>query len=200
MPSPQSRNPGRAASGADADPNGSQAPSTARELWIHPGTYTYRPDKPEALIETVWIEHPGWGYIKRRDMWLRVVRSEEELRASGFIELNTLSEKAVTRCPFCGMHISAIPGSLVAKHTSECGGNLEDWLKMEDAVLSAKRMKDYEAKIMAALLRKKEEEAAQERRDRFDRIKEEAMAKQKGRNRKQRMKDETKAGWKKYRS
>ena len=53
-------------------------------------------------------------------------------------------------------------------------------------------MKRFEALIKAQKLRKKQEEEAAEKRDKFERIKDEILASQQAKDRKKRLKQETK--------
>jgi hypothetical protein len=161
-------------------------------MWIHPSTYTYRSDEPENLLDTLWVERPGWGYLLRRDLWLRIECSAEDLIRQGYVEMRPLSEGEVSFCPFCHMYICAIPGYLKEKHFLACGGGGENLLAMEDAMISEQRRLMYERKISEQKRREKEELEEMERKERFDRVKEEAQARQLSKDRKKRLKVDTK--------
>jgi hypothetical protein len=94
------------------------------------------------------------------------------------------------------MYIISIPGSLVKKHIQACGGAGEDWLAIENEVISNKRMKDHEARLQAAAEREKAEREAAEKRERFDRIREDALKQQLAKDKKRRLREETKEEWK----
>jgi hypothetical protein len=160
-------------------------------MWIHPATYTYRPDQPETDLETLWIERLGWGYLLRRDLWLKVETSEEELIQEGYEALRPPTDKEVSTCPYCHMHICGIPGYLKERHFLECGGSGEDHLAMEDSMISDLRRANYERGILERRQRELEELEEMERKERFDRIKEESQARQLSKDRKKRLKDET---------
>jgi len=89
------------------------------------------------------------------------------------------------------MHISSIPGALVRKHVAECGGGGENWLEIEDALIDDHRRKDFAAKLEAERLRERTEQEAMEKKERFDRIREDYFARQLQKDRKKRMKQET---------
>lgn len=172
------------------------AMSAKQTIWIHPASFTYRLDEPERLLETLWCERPGWGYLKRRDLWVKTVASPEELRAAGFYLRTPDSNEDVRICHFCGAYMCSIPGSLMNKHKTECGGFGEDWMALEDALVSDVRMKRFEAKIAEDKRREQEELGEEERRDRQDKIKEGLLARQVQKDRKRRLKQETKQEWK----
>lgn len=173
------------------DPDARRRPTEATHfVWIHSASYTYRLDPPEKPLEAVWIAHPGWGYIRRRDLWVRRECPAETLRSQGYVELKP-GDDEVTRCPYCGMHISSIPGALVRKHMAECGGQGENWLEIEDALIDDQRRKDFAAKLEAERLREQAEQEAMEKKERFDRIREDYLARQLQKDRKKRIKQET---------
>ncbi len=163
-----------------------------RHMWIHPATYTYREDAPENLLETLWVERPGWGYLLRRDLWLKTESSAEELVQDGYVQMNSQTDEEVSFCPFCRMYICAIPGYLKEKHFLECGGGGENHLALEDAMVSEQRRLLFERKILAQRQREKEELEEMERKERFDRVKEEAQTRQLSKDRKKRLKEYTK--------
>jgi hypothetical protein len=165
-------------------------------LWVHPGSFTYRLDQPEKPLETIWTAHPDWGYLRRRDLWIPTERAEAEMVNDGYMARKPLTDPEVRICPHCRMYIYSIPGALVKKHLSECGGRGENWLAMEDAIISDQRRKNHEAKILAEKMREKAEAEALERRERFDEVRESGIARQLARNRKRRLKVATKEEWK----
>lgn len=165
-------------------------------FWIHQSSFLFRQDKPERAIETVWVANPGWGYLKRRDLWLPIECTVEELRSRGFVERKPACDGEVSFCPHCGMYIHGIPGYLVHKHTAHCRGSGEDWLKIEEAMITEKRISYYERLITERLEREKVDQEAQEKRERFEKIREEQVARQQQRDRKKRLKEETKQEWK----
>lgn len=165
-------------------------------FWIHPASFMYRRDPPEKLLETVWVAHPGWGYLRRRDLWIRKECSQEEVDSNGYLERKPVTDEDVTVCPHCGMYVSGVPGYLFHKHVTECGGTGEDWLQIEDAMIGEVRLKQFEAKILAEKMRVEEERAYLERKGRFDQIREDALDRQISRDRKRRLKEQTKKEWK----
>jgi hypothetical protein len=160
--------------------------------WIHQATLTYRLDPPERTLETLWCERPGWGYLRRRDLWIATDFSPEELEAWGYVPRESLSEDGAQCCPYCDMYICSIPGALVAKHFSECRGGGENWQKIEDILTEDQRRRKYEARILAEKLRLENELAEMEKRERFDKIKEEQAVRQLQKDRKARLRRETK--------
>lgn len=160
-------------------------------MWIHPATYTYRSDPPENALETLWVERHGWGYLLRRDLWLRVDASPEQLDEEGYEALRPDTDAEVSVCPFCRMHICGIPGYLKETHFAECGGSGEDHLALEDSMISEQRRLIYERTILERRQRELEELEEAERKERFDRIKDEAQARQLSKDRKKRLKQET---------
>ncbi len=165
-------------------------------FWIHPATFIFQRHEPPKLLETIWVAHPGWGYIRRRDLWIRQECSLEELLERGFMERKPLADGEAMSCPHCGMYIYSIPGALVKRHFEECGGMGEDWLAIEATVIDEKRIKDYERKLKDDAAREEQERLMEEKRERFDRIKSEAQARQMQRDRKKRLREETKQEWK----
>jgi hypothetical protein len=162
-----------------------------RTLWVHPASYTYSFDRPEKTIETLWSARKGWGYLKRRDMWISRNMSPEELETYGYEALKPPDNAAVKICAHCGLYMCDIPGSLMSKHIAECGGLGEDWLALEDAVVHDIRVRKYHAKILAQKIQEQQELEEQEKRDRFDRIREDAANRQSAKDRKKRLKLET---------
>jgi hypothetical protein len=165
-------------------------------FWIHPASFTCRLDRPEQILETLWVERQGWGYLRRRDLWIKTDCSFEELQADGYVLRMPPGEEEVVVCPCCGMYMQSIPGSLVQKHVAGCRGGDEDWQKIEEAMISEQRINAYEAKILAEKLREQAELADAERRERHDKIREGMLARQVRKDRKKRIKEETKEEWK----
>jgi hypothetical protein len=160
-------------------------------LWIHPASYTFSPDAPEKLMETVWAERPGWGYMRRRDLWIEKVCTIEEMQAQGYVLKKPVDGEEVQLCPHCGMYICSIPGALLQKHRAECKGGHEEWKILEDALIQDQRRRNFEAEIMAARLREQEEQELAGKRERFDRIREEQVTRQEAKDRKKRLRRET---------
>lgn len=173
-----------------------RTPVAKQVVWVHPASFTYRLDQPEKVLETVWVAHPGWGYLRRRDLWVRREGSIADIRAQGFIERKPLSDEGVRICPFCLMYISSIPGSLVQKHLAQCGGRVEDWLKLEQDVVEDVRRKNYERAILEERMREQAEQDVLERKERFDRVREDLVQRQLDKDRKKRLREETKQEWK----
>jgi hypothetical protein len=159
-------------------------------VWIHPSTYTFSYEEPANRLETLYVARPGWGYLMVTDLWVRVESQPEELHERGFVEKEPLSSADVFTCPHCGMYVCGVPGYLVQKHLDVCGGNAEDHLAMEDSMISDIRRTVYERKILAGKQQEQEEMEAAEKKERFDRIREDAMARQLSKDRKKRMKQE----------
>jgi hypothetical protein len=176
-------------------PQGSTAQSmttSEQTTWIHQATFTYRLDPPEKVLETLWCERAGWGYLRRRDLWIASDLSPEELEAWGYVLREPVSEDGAQCCPHCGMYIYSIPGALVTKHIVQCRGGGENWQKIEEIVTEDQRRIKYEAKVLAEKLRLETELAEMEKRERFDRIKEEHATRQMQKDRKARLRRETK--------
>jgi len=167
-------------------------PVTKEVFWVHPASFTYRLDEPERILETVWTAHPGWGYLRRRDLWIRREGAVAEIKAQGYVERKPLSDEEVMNCPFCLMYISSIPGSLVQKHLAQCGGSVEDWLKFEQEVVEDVRRRNYEKAVLEKRMRELAEQEALERKERFERVREELAQRQLEKDRKKRLREETK--------
>jgi hypothetical protein len=118
------------------------------------------------------------------------------MRAQGYVQRKPLSDEEVTVCPSCDMYICSIPGSLVLKHLFECGGVTEDWLRIEQEIVEDVRRKNYEAAILEERMREQAEQEAIERRERYDRVREELLQRQLDKDRKRRIREETKQEWK----
>jgi hypothetical protein len=172
--------------------------NVTREIWIHQASYTYRLDPPRSMIETIWAERPGWGYLKRRDLWVLFEATEDELIEFGFVEQQPSTDGDVKRCPSCGMYISSVPGYLVAKHLAECRGTGENTYKIEEAASHGQRVAKFERELNDRSLREQQEQKEAVLRERFDRIKEENLARQKSKDRKGRMKQETREHLRKH--
>lgn len=169
---------------------------TEQTIWVHPASFTYRLDPPETLLETIWAERPGWGYIRRRDMWLQRRQSIRDIEERGYVARVPESEESVKRCPHCGLYMCNIPGYLMTKHLKDCGGNDEEWYKIEEFIITDQRMRIFEKKVLQAKLHEQQELEEMEKKERFDKIKDEASARQLHKDRKRRLKQETKQEWK----
>jgi hypothetical protein len=121
----------------------------------------------------------------------------EELLSKGFMEKRTPADASVRICPHCRMHCDSIPGALFKKHIVECGGAGDEWIKIEEALITDIRRQHYEAKILAQLKREKEEEEERERKERFGKIREDALARQSAKDRKKKLKDEARTALRK---
>jgi hypothetical protein len=160
-------------------------------FWVHQASFTYRIDPPEKILETLWSARKGWGYLKRRDLWTQKRCTIEELVNDGFEPIKPQGHPDVKVCPHCGMYMCDIPGSLMTKHIALCKGGGENWLAIEDAIVHDIRVKQYFGKIMAEKLREQQELEEAEKRERFDRIREDAQTRQLAKDRKKRLKQET---------
>jgi hypothetical protein len=160
-------------------------------IWVHASSYTFRLDEPERILETIWTERPGWGYLRRRDLWVRRECSVDEMQKEGYVLRVPVSEDGARTCPHCTMYICGIPGFLVKKHIAECGGAGDTWTKLEAMVIDEQRVRIHEANLLAEKLRMEKEMEEAERRERFERIREENVARQRGKDRKARLKKET---------
>lgn len=163
-----------------------------KEVWIHPATFTYRLDEPEQIFETIWTERPGWGYIRRSDVWIATSQSENELLSQGYVRRKPVSHHDVKVCKSCGMYLCSIPGCLENKHFSECMGTGTDQRKLEEFVLDEQRVKRFEEKIRMRELQEKLELEAAEKRERTERVREEMLARQLAKDRKKMLKQEAK--------
>jgi len=165
--------------------------SEKRTVWIHEASFTFRLDEPTRILETIWSERPRWGYLRRKDLWVRRECSIEELSRAGYTIRKPVREDGAQLCPHCHMYIVGIPGHLVKKHLTECSGGGEDWKRLEDTLMDDIRLKRYQAKLLAEKERIERELEEAERKERFERIKEEMLAKQRDKDRKARLKRET---------
>ncbi len=77
------------------------------------------------------------------------------------------------------------------KHIAECGGGAGEGRALEETLIQAERMKKYEQKILADKLREAAELEEMERRERFDRIRDEQLSRQLQKDRKKRLKEQT---------
>ncbi len=161
-----------------------------RTFWVHPASYTYAADEPKTMLETLWVERPGWGYILRRDLWVSRECSETELIAEGYIRRNFSSGDKTGVCPSCNMYVDGIPGSLMAKHLSHCRGLADNSSKMEEILIQDQRLKMFERKLRLQREQELAELMEAERRERFDKVKEDNLARQQGKDRKARLKRE----------
>jgi hypothetical protein len=161
-------------------------------VWVHQASFTYRFDVPEKPLETLWSARKGWGYLRGKDIWVQKQCSLEELHKLGYEPFKPLGDPSVKVCARCGAYMCDIPGSLVSKHIAQCRGIGEDWLAIEEAITHDIRVRQYEAKIMAARLREQQELEEGEKRERFDRFRDDAQSRQLAKDRKKRLKKETK--------
>jgi len=162
------------------------------KTWIHPATFTFSLEQPPKLMETIWSERPGWGYLRRRDLWVPSESEMEDLISRGYVLKKPLNRGDTRECPGCGMYISAVPGALVQKHIADCRGAERGWQSIEDQMIHDVRVRNFEAEMLAARLREQEELELAEKRERFERIREEQVNRQEGKDRKKRLKRETK--------
>jgi hypothetical protein len=162
-----------------------------KSFWVHEATYLYREDPPVRPLETIWTAHPGWGYLKRKDLWIERTATEAELQEQGFSPRRPVNERDVILCPSCGMYMNAIPGHMIDRHVTACGGGGENQSKMEEGRIDQLRIEKYEAKLQEARDRALRELIEGERRERMEKAKEEAQARQATKDRKKRLKDET---------
>jgi len=161
-------------------------------FWVHQASRSYRRDRPDRFLEFIWRAHPAWGYIRGKDLWVSRECREDELIAEGLLEIRPETETDSGRCRHCGMLMNLVPGAFVRKHFSQCGGGSEDWSRIENFIIDEKRMKDYEARLRDAALRKQREREELEKQERLDRAREEFQARQQAKDRKRRLKEETK--------
>lgn len=159
-------------------------------LWIHQATFTFTDKEPSVQVEALWVAHPGWGYLQRKDLWIKVQDDPAHLESRGFVRLPENGETPCIECPHCGMRIFSIPGYFISKHRGICGGGEEDYYAMEEQLISVQRLKWYEAKLERERLRLEKELAEAEKRERFDRIREDQLQKQRQKDRKLRLKEE----------
>jgi hypothetical protein len=158
--------------------------------WVHAASFTFRSDAPEKLIETIWAPRGGWGYLKRRDLWIEVEATPEELEAKGFTARKPVTDENVRICRSCGLYICDVPGYLIHKHTQECDHSGDNWSSLEEAVINEIRIKKHHARILAEKLREQAELEELEKRERQDKIKEEYFSRQTSKDRKKRLKSE----------
>lgn len=161
-------------------------------IWIHRATFTYRLSRPVRRWETLWVQRAGWGLLKRKDLWMPTILLESELEKDGFVRLEPKSEFVIRSCSTCKTLIVDIPGALARKHFQQCGTFSGEWRKLDEFVLEEQRLKIAEERIKKELLDKQLEKEAELKRERLERIREEAAARQTGRDRKRRLKEDAK--------
>ncbi|MCX5861986.1 MAG: hypothetical protein NTW27_07695 [Deltaproteobacteria bacterium] len=187
------RSPDLPASRQRSDDNKIEVLMELREsIWIHQASFTYRLDEPEKIFETVWAERPGWGYIRRTDLWIVTNQSRRELLFKGYVERKPIHDHDVKLCKTCGMYMCSIPEWLANKHFSECVGGTGYQRLLEEFVLEDQRMKRLGEKIRAKELRERLEIEAAEKRERTERVRGETQARQLAKDRKKVLKQEVK--------
>lgn len=162
----------------------------AHVIWIHKATFSYRVERPTSEWQTLWVFRKGWGYMKRRDMWTPLRIDEDDLRKQGFVPLKLGSDPDVHVCKTCGLTMESIPGFLRQKHHALCARNSEEGRKLDEIMIEDQRIKIAEARLRRKELQERLEEEAEQKRERFDEIREETALKQMSRNRRQRLRDE----------
>ena len=160
-------------------------------IWVHPATFTYSMEAPDRAMERLWVHRRGWGYLCRRDVWLKVNESIERLQERGYEEKKRRDDASVLTCPHCRMHVSGIPSIFVKKHLAECGGR-EYGSALDEMLIDGLRMRAHEAKLLAAKMREIQEQEEEERKERLDRMKEDLLSRQSGKDRKKKLKEGTK--------
>ncbi len=166
--------------------------SHAPLIWVHCGTFSYRLTRPEREWETLWVQRPGWGLLKRKDLWRPTTLSESELTTQGFALVDPHSTQGTHRCPTCGAVIIDVPGSLVRKHLQQCHAFSDEGRKLDEFVLDEQRLKIAEEKLQREQRERQLEQEAELKRQRAERIREETAARQAERDRKRRLKEEAK--------
>jgi hypothetical protein len=159
-------------------------------IWVHKASFTYSVDPPESIIETIWAERKGWGFLKSRDMWIHIDADLAQLRSIGYFQRKPPHDPSVRICPHCRMYSDSIPGALMKRHENECRGSADEWIKVEETLITDIRRQQYEKAILDEIRRQKEEEEERERRERFGKIREDALARQSAKDRKKRLKQE----------
>jgi len=124
-------------------------------------------------------------------MWVENESSIDELTGQGYEPVKPLTDGEVQVCPHCFMYIDSIPGHLVRKHSAECSGGGEDWKKMEDIMIQDQRLIRHERKLREERRRLLAEQEEAERRERFERIRDDNAARQQAKDRKARLRRQT---------
>jgi len=161
-----------------------------RPLWVHRASLSYRMDRPAAEWQTLWVFRPGWGYMKRRDIWTAVDLAEENIQKQGFTLLRPASDPEVHICRKCGLYMESVPGTLRKKHQAICGHSPDEGRKLDEIMIEDQRIRIAEHKLRLAEIQKRLEREAELKKERFDKIREEITAKQFQRNRRQQLRDE----------
>ncbi len=159
-------------------------------LWIHPATFTYRRDAPQKVMESLWVDRRGWGYLRRRDLWIKVTDSVERLETMGYEEISLPGTPGVATCPYCRLYVSGIAGAFLKKHIAACRGT-DNGSALDEMLIDDIRIRRHEERILQAKLRAIQEQEEQERRQRFEKVREEQLAAQVTKDKKKRMKEET---------
>jgi hypothetical protein len=159
-------------------------------IWIHKASFSYQLERPTSEWQTLWVFRPGWGYMKRRDIWTSLRIPEDDLRKQGFVPLKPGSDPDVHVCKTCRLYMDSIPGFLRQKHHAACARNSEEGRKIDEMMIEDQRIKIAEAKLRQKELHERLEEEAEQKKERFDEIREETALKQESRNRRQRLRDE----------
>jgi hypothetical protein len=164
----------------------------APRIWVHRATFSYRLRRPDREWETLWVQRPGWGLLKRKDLWSPTTLSESDLLAQGFARIDPQPIEGMRTCPHCSAVIINVPGSLVHKHLQQCNASTEEGRRLDEFMLDEQRLKIAEEKLKRQQREKQLEQEAELKRERAERLREETAARQAERDRKRRLKEEAK--------
>jgi hypothetical protein len=161
-------------------------------VWVHHGGGLYCANTPTRLIETVWIERPGWGYVLRRDLWTCSDEAIGDLVSSGYRDLDAFGKDDLRSCKGCGLLMIGVPGALVSSHIVSCNAGAKSLRKIDEIIIEKQRIKLHEAEVMLRLQRERAEREEAERRERTEKLRDEGLARLAAKDRKKRLKDEAK--------
>ncbi len=159
-------------------------------VWVHHASGLCRSDTPIKLIETIWIETPGWGYMLRRDLWTYADDFVSDPVSSGYKNLASFGKEDIRRCPGCGLLMIGVPGALASSHIFSCSDMSRSSRQIDDIMIENRRTRLHEAEVMLRLQREKDEREEAERRERTEKLRDEGLARLMAKDRKKRLKDE----------
>jgi hypothetical protein len=159
-------------------------------VWVHHASGLYCSDTPIRLLETIWIETPGWGYMLRRDLWTYADDFISRPVSSGYKDLESYGKEDLRRCPSCGLLMIGLPGALASSHIASCSDGSRSSLQIDEIMIENRRIKLHEAEVMLRLQREKGEKEEAERRERTEKLRDEVLARLVAKDRKKRLKDE----------
>ncbi len=159
-------------------------------IWVHRATFSYRLSPPSRQWEALWVQRPGWGLLKRKDLWTPTTLSESALKNSGYVDIESESSAGTRKCHTCNTLMIGVPGAIARRHVQGCGTISGEGRKIDEFVLDEQRLKIAEERLKQEELQRQLEKEAELKRERTEKIREEAAARQLERDRKKKLKEE----------